>query len=293
MITTTLFGGLGNQMFIYAMARAMSLRNGVNMAFNLKRGFELDLEYHRKLELSHFNVTLPTASISTFDFMGGRLVKKISRTVKRNVFAPNYQYLEELRHQDTDKLYHFQKEMTNDRYKNVYLDGYWQSPLYFEDFSDVIRDDFKIVSKMPVDVEDELSYLKSQNRPLVMVGVRRYQEVKHASILKDHACDVFFYNRAIQIIKEKVSAPLFVIFSQDQDWVKQNFPQGNDYYYVRNKDGALSTVSDMYLMTLCDYAIISNSTYYWWGAWLSKSKMVISSKNFINADSNCKEWIVI
>ena len=42
MITTTLFGGLGNQMFIYAMVRAMSLRNNVPMAFNTRRGFERD-----------------------------------------------------------------------------------------------------------------------------------------------------------------------------------------------------------------------------------------------------------
>lgn len=293
MISTTLFGGLGNQMFIYAMARAMSLRNGVNMAFNLKRGFEMDREYNRKLELSHFNVMLPTACLSTFDFAGGRSVKKISKIIKRNILLPNYLYIEEQRFQDVDILYHFQKEMTSMGYKNVYLDGYWQSPLYFDDYSDVIRDDFRIVSKIPADVEDELSYLKRQDRPLVMVGVRRYQEVKHASILKDHACDTFFYNKAIHIIKEKVSNPLFVIFSQDQEWVRHNFPQGNDYYYVSKKSGALSAVSDMYLMTHCDYAIISNSTYYWWGAWLSESKMVISSRNFINADSNCKEWIVI
>lgn len=293
MITTTLFGGLGNQMFIYAMVRALSCRNHVPMAFNLKRGFQYDFQFHRNLELNNFNVSLPTSTLSTFDCAGGRCIKKASSIIKRNVLLPQYKYIEEEKSIHGAKPYHFQEEFISKSLKNVYLDGYWQSPKYFEDCADVIREDFKITANIPNETIEELNFLKSQNRPLVMVGVRRYQEVKHTSFLTEHVCDVQYYKQAMKLITEKISNPLFVIFSQDRKWVVDNIAEGYDVYQVKEKTGELSAVSDMYLMKQCDAAIISNSTFYWWGAWLSNSKTVISNNNFINKDCNCKEWIVI
>ena len=287
MITTTLFGGLGTQMFIYAMTRALSLRNHVPMAFNLTSGFDTDFQYKRHLELKHLNASLPTSTISTFDYPGGRYVKKLSSYMKRNVMLPTMDYIEEA------TPYHFQQEFVLEKIKNVYLNGYWQSPLYFEDYSDVIRSEFKITAPIPQKVNEELAYLKSYSRPLVMVGIRRYQEVKHSSFLTEHVCGAEFYRKAMDMMSNMIENPLFVVFSQDQNWVKENISKEFDIYIVKEKSGDLASVSDMFLMQHCDAAIISNSTFYWWGAWLANCERVISTHNFINKDTNCKEWIII
>ena len=66
---------------------------------------------------------------------------------------------------------------------------------------------------------------------------------------------------------------------------------------LKKKSGELSAISDLFLMRNCHHAIISNSTYYWWGAWLQvkdQSKhYVIAPDNFINPDTPCKEWEIL
>ncbi len=287
MISTTLFGGLGNQMFIYAMVRAMSLRNRVSMAFNIKQGFKDDILYKRNLELNNFALQLPEAKIETFDIPYAKEFRWASRKLGFNILKPNNKFICE------DANLHFQEELVSKKIKNAYLEGYWQSPKYFEDFEDIIRKDFNIAAELPFETIEELKYLKSKNQPLVMVGVRRYQEVKCKSFLTEHTCDAMYYKRAMDIVSQKIDNPLFVIFSQDREWVKDNLKGGYDVYIAKEKAGSLSTISDLYLMQNCDAAIISNSSFYWWGAWLSNSKTVISNRNFINKDCNCKEWLVI
>ena len=79
MIVTTLRGGLGNQMFIYAMARAMALRNDVPMAFDLETGFKRDIEYHRHLELCDHTGVIIDPRVKHFKIM-----------LQKNLFTYSY-----------------------------------------------------------------------------------------------------------------------------------------------------------------------------------------------------------
>lgn len=290
MIATTLFGGLGNQMFVYAMVRALSLRNDTEMAFNLNNGFATDYQFHRSLELNHFALSLPRNSLHTYDYgLAGRIVKNISRRVGFNIMKMSSRYMIE-----EDEM-RFQKEIAFCAEKNLYLEGYWQSPLYFEDYADVIRKDFEIKTQIPVEVEDEMQSYKAENRPLVMVGVRRYQECKQISYLTEHVCTQNYYLESMRYMAEQIADPLFIIFSQDCQWVKDNLTGLYDVRIAKAKDGELSAISDLYIMSRCNHAIISNSSFYWWGAWLQKpegGKMVIAPDNFINKNCCCTNWIV-
>ena len=89
-----------------------------------------------------------------------------------------------------------------------------------------------------------------------------------------------------------------IIFSDDSQWVKNQDFFESDRFLV--SDGG-DTYIDLCLMTLCKYHIIANSSYSWWGAWLSKSEKVISPKNWfsgINSHYNtkdiyCNDWIIL
>lgn len=289
MIATTLFGGLGNQMFIYATTRATALRNHTSMAFNLSQGFDMDTEYGRTLELNHFNLQLPTARLATFDYRLGRLMKRASYEAERNLLMPWQRYIQEV-----FADYPFIEILRNGSFTSAYIEGYWQNPRYFDDFSDVIRNDFTIKTPIPADTEQELQHLLSQQRPLVFVGVRRYQEVKTKCRLK--VCGAGYYAKAMRHVSERIKNPLFVVFSQQPEWAKANLPSDLDTYYIKEKHGPLATISDLYLMRSCHHAIISNSSYYWWGAWLQETAeghIVIAPDNFINPASPCKEWTVM
>lgn len=291
MISTTLFGGLGNQMFIYATVRAMALRNNVSMSFNLKTGFERDFLYHRNLELDKFSLPLPKGKREVFAFPLGYIFEKVSMKVGTHLLAPRYKIVKE----DFND-YHFQRELKEEPQKNVYLIGYWQTSQYFNDYADVIRKDFTIAVDLPKQVKEELEYLQGMQRPLVMVGIRRYQEAVGKNC-RLKICNANYYNKAMGMMCEKLDNPLFVIFGEQKEWGEANLDAKYDKYFVEKKTGCLNAISDLYLMMHCHHAIISNSTYYWWGAWLQVASqddhMVIAPDNFINPESPCKEWTIL
>lgn len=288
MIATTLFGGLGNQMFIYATVRAISLKNKVGMAFNISQGFNDDKLFFRNLELSKFNLVIPESNISTFNIPMGKRIRAISRKLGFNLLSPKYKFIKE------ERPYHFQKSLLYQKLPNVYLEGYWQSPYYFEEYSNIIKNDFNIKINIRKEVQDELSLIKSLSDNIVMIGVRRYQECSSTKLIPGgKLTDINYYIKAMDLIRSKINKPVFIVFSQDQEWVRDNIPSGSNLYFVKPKDGENSAIEDLYLMQNCNHHIISNSSYYWWGAWLGNNpnKIVVAPDNFINKDTLCSNWI--
>ena len=287
MITTTLYGGLGNQMFLYAAVRAISLRNHVPMAFNTTLGFRTDKLYRRHLELVHLNVKLPEGGASVFNVPLARLWRKISQKVGRNVLMPHYKMVREWRQ-------NLRYDLTEKPLRNAYLEGYWQSECYFKDFEEQIREDFRIMTPMPRRTRDELKRIQALGGNTVMIGIRRYQECTAANRMQVLSKE--YYDRAIAIAREKVENPVFVVFCQERQWAMDNIRiDGAKVYFVESKDGPLATIEDLWLMTHLRHFIISNSTFYWWGAWLAtgEDKLVIAPSIFPHPRCVCDDWIKI
>jgi hypothetical protein len=103
-----------------------------------------------------------------------------------------------------------------------------------------------------------------------------------------HACSFEYFDKAFAILKNKLGNPTFFIFSNDMDWVRANFKFKSEYniIYVVNK-GESIVIKDFYCMMSCKHAIISNSTFGWWAAWLmqNKNKQVITPRQWYNKDS--------
>lgn len=286
MIATTLYGGLGNQMFIYAATKALALRNHTNFAFNTWLGFVTDKQYRRNLELCHLNVTLPKAHAATFDVPLGRLWRKLSEKLGRNVLLPHYRMVFE---SPANRHFEFVTAPVN----NIYIHGYWQSEYLFKDFEQEIRNDFRIMTPMPQRTLQELKDIEALGANTVLVGVRRYQECATPTTMDVLGRD--YYERAIEEAKRRIDNPVFVIFCQDMEWAKENIRIADaPVHYVCPKDGPLATIEDLFLMVHLRHAVISNSTYYWWGAWLQETAknehVVIAPTNFPNPRCVCDEW---
>lgn len=285
MIITHLTGGLGNQMFQYAIGRKLSCMHKVPLKLDISGFKEYTLRTYR---LSHF--AIPADFASGFDIEN---VKFNNRTGLLRVldslalrFQPNY-----LR--NVYKEPHFPYDPNILKCKNhVYLEGYWQTEKYFKDIEETIRRDFTFVGDP--DPRNKTMADQIRESESVSIHVRRGDYITNPTTNAYHGtCSEDYYKKAIQIIKNRVHQPQFFIFSDDPTWVREHLDTGYPTVFV-DFNGPYKDYEDLRLMSLCQHHIIANSSFSWWGAWLCQNteKIVIAPKKWFNKpDINTQDLI--
>jgi len=288
MIITNVYGGLGNQMFQYAIARRIAYENNVEFKLDISKMKSYEL---RDFLLNSFNIK---NDIATENEIAN--YKKI----KNKYFTKLEKILHELGFPKFNKTYYEKQEFSFDQYittlSDVYLEGYWQSPQYFDSIREIILNDFSLSIKL--DKENQKILNQIQNTNSISLHIRRGDYVNNPYTNKIHGtCSLSYYQKAIEQINSKVSNPVYYIFSDDIDWVKANLKFDNVKIFVDINTGE-TCYFDMELMKNCKHNIIANSTFSWWGAWLNENenRLIIAPKKWINTHSFFdellpKEWI--
>ncbi len=165
--------------------------------------------------------------------------------------------------------------------QDAYLDGFWQSELYFKDQEKTIRTAFEFSDK----IQQTHKVLASQMQSTLSVSlhVRRGDYVSNALANKFHGlCSPNYYQNAVKHLMSLGAIQLF-IYSDDLDWCRQHSKFDVPIHYVNTNDA----FADMYLMTQCKHNIIANSSFSWWGAWLNANsdKIVIAPQNWFSDPS--------
>jgi hypothetical protein len=280
MVVTTLFGGLGNQMFIYAMARALALRNREDLILNCNSGFKHDYAFRRQYALDNFAIQFRTNKWLSFDFNGGRLIRKISEKIGRHIIFPSYKMVSEI-----SQNKYFEDKWIEKPQHNIILNGYWQSEKYFEDYGDQIRQDFRFTKLFSDEVARQANMIAQTEGTPVALGIRLYQECATLTI---PVTDKEYYSRAMQYIVEQVPDAVFYVFTQVPEWAINNL---SNHFQFKIMQGN-KAIDDLYLITLCKHHIISNSSLYWWGAWLADiGGIIVSPKSVMNKDFIPNNWI--
>ena len=258
-----LHDGLGNQMFQYALGRALSLRFGCALkadtsAFAAQR----NAEHPRPYLLPLFPLTLPEATQQELLPFQEKLYQKIWRKlVGRRIYAknyirePHYSYWDGIRSINAPAM----------------LDGYWQSERYFLDCAEQIKKDFTFP---PLPDASLFMAEKIINSPqAVAVHVRRGDYLFQDNHALHGTCNRQFYKTSLQYIQKQISLPLEIfLFSDDIAWCKNNFdPCGLTIIFVDLHSESQGYYA-MHLMSLCKHYIIANSSFSWWGAWLGEQK---------------------
>lgn len=267
-IVVRLFGGLGNQLFIYAAARRMALINHAELLIDDVSGFSEDYVYKRYFQLDHFSISYKKATSAERLEPFSRIRRYFLRRWNQHKPYEQRTYLM----QDGVDL---DQRLINFKLKgNLYLEGYWQSEDYFKDVEDVIRRDLKIIP--PTDVSNLLMAEQIGRCNAVSVHVRFFDEPQ---ILAINNAPTDYYLRAIETMERMVPDAHYFIFSDQVDTARNRIPLLNDRvtFVVHNK-GDENAYADLWLMSQCKHFIIANSTFSWWGAWLSAnpSKHVIA-----------------
>ena len=148
---------------------------------------------------------------------------------------------------------------------NTYLDGYWQSPKFFEEIREILIKDLTLANPSS---SAEILQTKIQQTNSVAIHVRRGDYIKNPIVLKEFGiCSDQYYTKAVKHILKNVDDSLFFVFSDDINWVKENIALPNSTVYI--DDPNLTDVEELILMSKCKHNIIANSSFSWWGAWLN------------------------
>lgn len=292
MVIVNLIGGLGNQMFQYATARAVAHAYNVPLLLNAS-GFEnYDLRRYELDELA-INARLATEA---------DLIQAGVNSKPRNFFDKVQKAIGLDR---SAKLFKEQSFAYDERIEHVappvYLDGYWQSERYFLRIADLLRQEFQL--KKPIDIANMglATQISDAGKFAVSLHVRRGDYVTNPHTAEYHGiCSLDYYRAAVNYVAERVGTPHFFVFSDDIPWVKENLKLVHPATFV-DLNGADRGAWDMALMKICRHHVIANSSFSWWGAWLNPhvDKMVVAPKRWFagashdTADLLPKSWILI
>lgn len=186
----------------------------------------------------------------------------------------------------------FYPDVLNNKTGITILNGYWQSEKYFKFIENMIREDFSIIQAMPDYILDLSEKLQRANS--VCIGIRQYSDSTASA--GHYKLDSDYYKKAIDCISEKVTNPEFYVFTLEKEWVLSNIKTCYPLTVVEPSSTNETAYIDLYLMTQCKHFIIANSTYHWWGAWLSKNKekiVIAPSRGWGNECAIPDNWIKI
>jgi hypothetical protein len=243
-ITVRFSGGLGNQLFQYATARALAERHHTEVAGDI-------IDYGFRFPIGR---RPPKRSDRPFDL--ARLA------------PPHLRY----RHGLAGYIAHVRAkrgtryvERDSTRFDPAVLDlpdgitlvGYFQSERYFRAIADALRREL-----VPADPQIRaraaaaVSAVRRQGRPLVSVHVRRGDYLEYDNLV--------IRVERIRAAMARLSGADFLVFSDDMPWCRSMLADDG----VSFSDLA-DPLEDFSAMGLCDHHIIANSTFSWWAAWLA------------------------
>jgi hypothetical protein len=286
MVIVRLMGGLGNQMFQYAVGRRMALAQNVSLKLDVawfarwpSRAYAL----HALNIAEAFATPAEVREIAGPETGGvGRLVFRLRR---RWGIGYRWTWLQERGLSPFDARVLAPHERT-------YLDGYWQSERYFSDVAATIRRDF-VLKALPGartrQLADQINAAQS-----VSVHVRRGDYVADPKTREIRSvCTPEYYQRCVAHVAARVREPHLFLFSDDPAWVAANLRFDHPTTLV-SEAGASEEHEDLHLMSLCRHHIIANSSFSWWGAWLNPrpDKLVLAPRRWMNDPrSDDRDWL--
>lgn len=289
-ITAHLMGGLGNQMFQYAAARAISYRNSAPLFLDSRNGFVRDKVYKRTYELSVFPIQAQIA-------VAGKTIPYWVEKIRQKLFGTSDKYISKNLFWTTieETKLNFISNIANYEIDgNTWMHGYWQSEKYFNNVKELIVQE--LMPPAPSDTKFlELGRLMNSCNS-ISLGVRLFEEVPGSS--KDGVgglTSMSFFNDSAKRLCEGIDNPVFFIFCTTNSPQLMELSLPGEVHFITHDNGFHGTVARLWLLIQCKHHIIANSSFYWWGAWLSETKnktaRIIASPIFSNSDTIPLRWL--
>jgi Glycosyl transferase family 11 len=262
MVLVKLMGGMGNQMFQYALGRHLAHNRSDELFLSIE-ALPL-LTPPRSFELGVFNISGRVISFNEIVARGAKCIWVAS-----------------------DLDFRFSSEIVEGagQHQLLCLAGWWQSEKYFKGISPILRQEFtfKDAALPPGPAAEFVNAMEGVEAVCVHVRRADYLETTDSKGF----LGLGYYKWAVQEIKKRISRPHLFVFSDDVEWCQEHLELDAPSTVVRPRsDREARSSDDLYLMTLCKHFIIANSTYSWWAAWLGKHerKVVIAPKGWFRSE---------
>ena len=189
-----------------------------------------------------------------------------------------------------EATFHFDEQLFKyPPYQNTNLFGFFQSEKWFKHAEAEVKEAFTFKEEY---LEPAKAMMESLEGETISLHVRRTDYLTNPN----HCFSgLEYYEKALSMLPKEANV---LVFSDDIQWCDEQELFKPDRFYL--SEGGDPYI-DMCLMTMCDYHVICNSSYSWWGAWLADSKRVIAPKVWFGPDNQdkdtkdlyCDEWEVI
>lgn len=282
MIVSWLTGGLGNQMFQYAAGLALARHRGTELKLDASWYDEAPRKPHERYALGAFNLTVPFATAREVAETRGvrpgparRLVHAAQRAIGIAPPAGNWH---------APPTFAFYPEFF-EQPGHTYLHGMFQSERFFAPVAETVRKDFQLRAAPPPAIAALAERIR--RGPSAFVHFRRGDYVhdpKYAREMGSVGGD--YYTRALASFRARQPGATVYVFSDDIETVAREAAIPGPHEFVREPAGTAAH-DVLRLMSLCDHAIIANSTLGWWGAWLGEKpgRTVIGPRRWFGAES--------
>lgn len=283
MIIVKVIGGLGNQMFQIAFALAISMESNEEIFVDISSYRKYKI---REFSLSHLNIAssinisdaLPLSKFQKQKYIlfqksyhiYQKVMKSLTNIDKYGEFPYRVLAKKGLLY-NFDRYYYPTIELTN-KTKNIY--GYFQSEKYFEKYKHSIIQQLKVNTKVTESERHLLNEIQSCNA--VGISIRIGDDYLRSKSL--NVCDENYYYNAVNHIMSKVDNPQLYIFSDSIDKVKKTFKFDHKVNYI---DG-YKDYQSLRLLYNCKHFVIANSSFSWWGSYLSENpeKIIVAPKKW-------------
>ena len=293
MIYTTLDGRCGNQLFAYAMTREVQFHTNdkeITLCDSILTHMqERDSTFVN--ELLSFNIYDCSISHEQGNqvLLHGSIIQKVvyfffkmhcKFPYKRRIdyYERQQRWQPMLNSVGIYEISHGFSPICGTRAKNKFIYGYFEDKRWFSNVRNELLEELK---PKCINHSNEMLYNQICNSESVCVSIRRGDFFSEKFRDVRAICDEEYFRKAIEITKKKVPSATFVFFSDEIDWVKENYDFGVPSLYETGKDGVAEKLR---LMSGCKHFILSNSTFSWWAQYLStnESKVVISPDHWLN-----------
>lgn len=263
-------------MFQYAYARARSAE-GIPVFLDLKKAYiqtfpTLRNNSLRENSIQNFNITLPSMDVEKY--------RKYFYLRKETLLDKSVYFLAERKlwpYSFVEEKSEFYSQRIASLRGDVYIKGWFQDIRYFEGIRKELLREFTPRKRIQIPSE----VLKMiRNKDSVAIHVRRGDYVRLG-----RALPTAYYIKAKKMIEQKMKNPIFFIFSDDYEWVKNHIDWGREVFYIDEMCG-LKDYEQLFVMSRCHSQVTANSTFSWWAAWLNSAsdKIVIMPKKYIYSE---------
>ncbi|TAF63061.1 MAG: alpha-1,2-fucosyltransferase [Cytophagales bacterium] len=284
MVIVKLLGGLGNQLFQYAIARHLAIINDTEVLLDTT-AFEDFYKLH-KYSLQHFSIKATIAKRTQLEAVYNfpHNLTRLQRLWQSRILGKkNFHLIEE--------QFNYQPNIIKKYAGNVSIDGYWQTEKYFLEIADMLRQELKIITSSE---KEDIKVLQNiQKTDSVSLHIRRADYTNPETALIHGLCSIEYYQEAVKNIADKIPNPTFFIFSDDITWAEENLKLDFPMVFVGHNN-ADKNYEDLRMMSTCQHHIIANSSFSWWGAWLNPNpnKVVIAPQKWFSTNERNYQDVV-